>query len=92
MAGITLRPLPRFMQFAREKISIALAFAVAAGPGITVPVPCTAHAAARFQYQRFKPKIVPQAMQLIKAREAGADNDGIKCRDNGRLLFGHFGL
>src|SRR6266446_6485211 len=76
LRGKQLAPLPVLLQLLREAERILHALDVAARAGIAVPVPSAAHAAARLKGAHGKTKLA-QAMQQIKAGEAGAGYEDI---------------
>ena len=79
--GLRLRremfgPMPFFQQILIEGIAIGIAFGIEAATRIAVPIPGTAHARACFKHPCLHAQLA-QLDQLIKARHARTNHDGI---------------
>ena len=77
MPGIALGPLPLAQHLLGERVAISVALGVAAGAGITVPIPGAANAIAGLQHLHRQSQPVAQAVQLVEAGEAGANDDRV---------------
>ena len=77
LAGEMLLPVPFVEQFLRERVAVGPAFGIEPGARVAVPVPGAANAGAGFEYPHREAEF-PQSVELIKARDAGADDDGVE--------------
>src|SRR6185503_5911806 len=76
LGGEVLGPLPLLQQFLGEGIAVGPALRIEARAGIAVPVPGAADVGAGLEDLYAKAEAA-QAMELIEARHAGADDDDI---------------
>src|ERR1700730_4255991 len=76
LRGKQLAPLPVLLQLLREAERILHALDIAAGAGIAIPVPGAADAAPRLEGAHVKTELA-QAMQQVKAGEAGTDDEDV---------------
>src|SRR5882762_8101234 len=76
LRGQQLAPLPVLLQLLREAERILHALDIAAGAGIAIPVPGAADAAPRLEGAHVKTELA-QAMQQVKAGEAGTDDEDV---------------
>src|SRR5262249_32883757 len=72
-----LLPVPFLEQFRRKRVAVGPALGIEAGAGIAVPVPGAADASTIFEYPHLQPELA-ELVQLIEARNAGADDDRVK--------------
>ena len=84
LAGEMLLPVPLVEQFLRERVAVGPAFGIEPGAWVAVPVPGAANAGAGFKYPHGEAEF-SQSVELVKARDAGADDDGVE-------VHLHFGL
>ena len=80
LAGEMLLPVPFLQHLGREGEAVGPAFRIEARPGIAVPVPGAADAAAGLVDPRPEAHLA-QLQELVHARQAGADDDGIPAFD-----------
>ena len=76
LAGEMLLPVPFLQHLGREGEAVGPAFRIEACAGIAVPVPGAADAAARLVDARLEAHLA-QLQELVHARQAGADDDGV---------------
>ena len=74
-----LGPVPLVQQLLREGEAVGIALGVEARPRIPVPVPCAADARAGLEHPYPHPELA-QAMELVHARHARSDDDGVVVR------------
>ncbi len=77
LSRVALGPLPLAHQILVEEILVGVALGVAARARIAIPVPGAAHAVGGLENQRLHAEMVAQAQQLVHAREACADDQGV---------------
>ena len=78
VSGISLRPVPTFVDLAGKEVLIGMALAVAARARIAVPPPRPANSLRRLDDAGVQPQPVPQQMKLIKSAKAGADDQHVQ--------------
>ena len=75
LAGEVLLPVPFVQKLAREGVAVGPALRIEARPGIAVPVPGAAEIAAGLEHGGLDAE-VDQALDLVDAGDARADDDG----------------
>ena len=76
LRGEMLAPAPFLQQLIGKGIAVGIAFGIKPRAGVAVPIPGAAQIAAGFEHLDAIAKL-PQAIQLIQAGNAGADDDDI---------------
>src|SRR5262245_35287067 len=71
-----LGPFPFLEQLLREGIAIAIAFGIEARAGIAIPVPGAADIGAGLEHTDAQAELA-QPVELVHARQAGANDDGV---------------
>jgi hypothetical protein len=84
LTGEMLFPVPLVEQFLRERVAVGPAFGIEPGARVAVLVPGATHAGAGFEYP-YREAEFPQFVELVKTRDAGADDDSVE-------IYLHFGL
>ena len=80
LTGEMLGPLPFLQQLLRERIAIGIALRIEARAGIAIPVPGAADIGASLEYPHAK-TLFAQPVELVQARHARADDDGVVVRN-----------
>src|SRR6185295_12933153 len=75
LAGEVLLPVPFVQKLAREGVAVGPALRIEARAGIAVPVPGAAEVAAGLEHGGLDAE-VEQALDLVDAGDARADDDG----------------
>jgi hypothetical protein len=75
---VALGPFPLLEQFIRELEAVGMALTVATRARIAVPIPGSTDAIGSFEDGGIESKPIAQAVELVHAREAGADDDGVE--------------
>src|SRR5260370_26683657 len=75
---------PFLQQLLREGIAVGIALGIEARAGITIPVPGAADARPGLEHADPQPQLA-QTVELVEARYARADNDGIVVQGIARL-------
>ena len=76
LRGEMLAPAPFLQQFIGKRIAVGVAFRIKPRAGVAIPIPGAAQIAAGLEHLDAIAKL-PQAIQLIEAGNAGADDDHI---------------
>ena len=77
LAGEMLGPVPFLQQFVGERVAVGIAFGIETCARIAVPVPGAADAGAGLEHPNASCPSCAQAIELVQAGNAGADDDGI---------------
>ena len=76
LRGEMLAPAPFLQQLIGKGIAVGVAFRIKPRAGVAIPIPGAAQIAAGLEHLDAIAKL-PQAIELVKARNAGADDDHI---------------
>ena len=77
LAGEMLGPIPFLQQLLRKRIAVGVALGIEARARIAVPVPGATDPGAGFEHAHPHPEFA-QPVELVHARHAGPDDDGIE--------------
>src|SRR4029078_185876 len=83
LAGKMLRPVPFLQKLLRKRVAVGIAFGIEARAGIPVPVPGAADIGRCLEHPDAQ-TLLAQPVELVQARHARADDDGVEIR-NGRF-------